>query len=223
MVEVNDILRESHILIGGCTGCGKSTLTNRILWELVHDKNNLLVLVDNKLTEYKPYKHMPNTLYYCTSINDTVNALEWTLEEIVRRGEIMQRDIFCREYTGKHIYILIDELADLMATAETKKRILPLLQRIAQIGRAFRIHLICCTQNATKQTIGTVKNNITCQIALRCSNRQESKNIIGINGAENISQFGVAYIHYKGLQTKLHFEPVRDSDVLAYMKQLKLI
>ena len=91
-----------------------------------------------------------------------------------------------------HVYIIIDEFADLMTTQ--KKQTLPHLIRIAQLGRAANIHLIIATQRPTKDIInGQIKVNIDCRVALRCPTAQDSRNIINVKGAETLPRYGYGY------------------------------
>ena len=88
-----------------------------------------------------------------------------------------------KEYQGSDMYVVIDELADLMVSI--KKETLPLLQRLAQIGRAARVHLICCTRNVMAVTIPTVlKCNFSTVLGLRTMNSQQSRMLISAAGCE---------------------------------------
>ena len=81
------------------------------------------------------------------------------------------------------LYVVIDELADLMVSI--KKETLPLLQRLAQIGRAARVHVIACTQNVLAVTIPTVlKCNFSTILGLRTCNAQQSRFLISTTGCE---------------------------------------
>ena len=94
----------------------------------------------------------------------------------------------------EQVYIIIDEFADLMTT--DKKRCLPLVQRIAQLGRAANMHLIICTQRPTVDMLpGVIKVNIDSRIALRCPTAQDSRNLVRVSGAEKLPRYG------KGLYT----------------------
>lgn len=213
MLKVSDIVNSSHALICGCSGSGKSVLTNTLVYNIASRSDCELVLIDNKGTEFKPYKLALNTLAYAVTPVACCEVLEWVLDEIMNRYISLEGDLFAREYKGKHLYVIIDELADLLTVTEIRKRALPVLQRIAQIGRASRVHLVMCTQSATKQTIGNVKNNVDCFVGLRVSTRQESKNVIGVNGCEMLTGYGKALCNYKGRIEKLEFTKVSDNDI----------
>ena len=111
-----------------------------------------------------------------------VRALDFALDETDRRFSVMQHNGI-REFDGPHLYVIVDELADLMTTQ--KKVILPQLQRLAQIGRAARVHLIACTQNVLAVTIPTVlKCNFSTVLGLRTATKQQSRYLIDAPGCE---------------------------------------
>ena len=88
-----------------------------------------------------------------------------------------------KEYTGPDLYVIIDELADLMVSL--RKETLPLLQRLAQVGRAARVHVIACSQNILAQTIPTVlKCNFSTILGLRTATAQQSRFLINTPGCE---------------------------------------
>ena len=91
--------------------------------------------------------------------------------------------------------MVVDELQDLMTTH--KKEAFPLLQRIAQIGRAARVHLIACTQSPIAAIIPTpLKCNFDARVALRTASRQDSRNIIDQAGCELLPRPATAHKAY---------------------------
>ena len=105
-----------------------------------------------------------------------------------------------RKYTGSDIYVIIDELADLMTT--NKREVAPLLQRIAQIGRAARVHIVAATQCPLAIVIPTqIKVNFDARVGLRTRSAQDSKNILGVNGCEQLPRYGQGfYMRPEGTQ-----------------------
>lgn len=174
-----------HILIAGATGSGKSVALNGIIHSLLMTEspfNCQFVLIDPKKVELIQYAKLPHTMKYASDHPDIVRALQWSVDETERRFSDMQRQ-GVKEYTGPHLYIVIDELADLMVSI--KKETLPLLQRLAQIGRAARVHVIACTQNVLAVTIPTVlKCNFSTILGLRTCNKQQSRFLIAEGGCE---------------------------------------
>lgn len=174
-----------HLLIAGATGSGKSVALNGIIHSLLMTQspfNCQFILIDPKKVELVQYKELPHTAQYASEHPDIVHALQWAIDETDRRFTVMQRQ-GTKEYGGSHLYVVIDELADLMVSI--KKETLPLLQRLAQIGRAARVHVIACTQNVLAVTIPTVlKCNFSTILGLRTCNKQQSRFLIAEGGCE---------------------------------------
>lgn len=174
-----------HLLIAGATGSGKSVALNGIITSLLMTQspfNCQFCLIDPKKVELIQYADLPHTARYASEHPDIVRALQWAVEETERRFSLMQKHSV-REYDGPHLYVVVDELADLMVSI--KKETLPLLQRLAQIGRAARVHVIACTQNVLAVTIPTVlKCNFSTILGLRTCNAQQSRFLISTSGCE---------------------------------------
>ena len=176
-----------HLLIAGCTGSGKSVALNGIVASLMIARSPFttqFVLIDPKRVELSQYKALPHTVKYAADHPDIVRALQWTLEETDRRFKYMS-SAGIKEYEGSHLYVIIDELADLMVSI--REETIPLLQRLAQIGRAARVHIIACSQNIMAQTIPTVlRCNFSTILGLRTANKQQSRFLINATGCEQL-------------------------------------
>lgn len=183
------LIQQPHILIAGCTGSGKSVLENALLHEiLLHSFENTLVLIDPKKVELYDYKHLPHCIAYADNAKSAVIYLQKTVDIMHSRYAEMQKQRI-KQYQGNHIYVIIDELADLMTQA--KKEVYPLLQQIGQLARACNIHLICCTQAPNRKVIpAELTLNFTDRIALRCQSAIESRQIINVPGAEKLPRYG---------------------------------
>lgn len=185
------MLNQPHLLIAGATGSGKSVLLNAFITYIQQTQtpsNYQFILIDPKKVELYKYLKSPFTLKYASENHTTINLLELAINEMMTRYDIMQAQGVTM-WQGSHIYIFIDELADLLTT--DKKAILPKLQRLAQLGRASKIHLVMCTQRPTKDILsGQLKVNLDSRIALRCATPQDSRNIIDISGAELLPRYG---------------------------------
>lgn len=180
-----DLATRPHLLIAGATGSGKSVAVNGIIASLLMTASPFrcqFVLIDPKRVELSDYRSLPHTLRYACDPPEIIRSLAWCVEETDRRYKWMQ-GTGVKEYTGPDLYVVIDELADLMTMH--KKECLPLLQRLAQVGRAARVHLIACTQNVLAVTIPTVlKCNFSTVLGLRTCNAQQSRFLISATGCE---------------------------------------
>lgn len=184
------ILDQTHVLIAGATGSGKSVLMNGLVWTILQSEPWMrkMILIDNKMVEFWRYRNCPHTIAYASDTKQIMLALYKAMEEIETRYKYM-RSIGSLKYEGSDIYVLVDEFADLITVM--KKESLPVLCRIAQIGRAAGVHLILATQRPTRDIInGQIKVNMDSRIALHVVSQIDSRNIIDMNGAEKLPRYG---------------------------------
>ena len=185
---------QAHVLIAGRTGSGKSVVINGIIHSQLctHSCGTVqLILIDPKRVELVQWANTPHCLFYASEPADRIRALQLAVNTIEDRYTEMQANRQ-RKYAGGHIYVIIDELADLLTTQ--KRAVLPLLQRIGQIGRAANVHLIAATQCPTAQVLSTqLRCNFDAILGLRTRSAQDSRNIIGQPGCESLPKYGRGY------------------------------
>ena len=207
-----DLARMPHMLVAGATGSGKTIALNNIIISLVyrHGPDSLrLVLVDPKRVEFPVYNDLPHLLTpVILDTERTVNILKWMIKEMERRfqvfSEVRARDIASyramyaeelKKHEGKkeeveieqmpYLVIIIDELADLMASRG--KDIEGLVVRLAQMARAVGIHLVLATQRPSVEVItGLIKANITARAAFQVASQVDSRTILDMAGAEKL-------------------------------------
>lgn len=191
--HIEHMTQQNHLLIAGCSGSGKSVLINTLIHQLLmrSPAKLELLLIDPKRVELSGYKKLPHCVGYASEHNEIIKLLKDAVNIMEARYISMQK-LQLREYNGKHLYIIFDEFGDLMTTS--KKEVEPLIIRLAQLGRAARIHLILATQNPSRQTITAgIKVNVVSSVALRCREALESRMIIGCKGAEELPRYGQGY------------------------------
>ena len=194
-----DMANQTHLLIAGASGAGKSVVINGILHALLHETPaaDRFILIDLKRVELDEYRDLPHVITYADDAPGAIQALQTALDTIEARYTYM-KPRRPRTYDGSHIYVIIDELADLMTTAG--KQAEPLLQRISQIGRGARVHLIMATQSPITKVITTpIKVNMTASLGLMTRSAQDSRNIIYKAGCEKLPyppDAGEAYGYY---------------------------
>ena len=192
-----NIDRMPHLLVAGATGSGKSIMIHSILISLLY-KNSpemlRLILMDPKRVELSIYENIPHLMTpVITDNKKAIGVLRWAIAEMERRYELLlgagARDI--QGYNNKssekipYLIIVIDELADLMASfgREVEGSII----RLAQMARATGIHLIVSTQRPSVEVItGLIKANITSRIALQVASQVDSRTILDASGAEKL-------------------------------------
>ena len=190
-----DMSNQTHLLIAGRTGSGKSVVVNGIIHSMLCQRSRdeaQLILIDPKRVELSQWKSVPHCLFYSADNPvDRLQALNLAVSMIEKRFADMETKGIKR-YDGGHIHVVIDELADIITTQ--KNDVLPLLQRIGQIGRAANVHMIACTQCPTAQILSTqLRCNFDSILGLRTRSAQDSRNIIGIKGCEKLPDHGQGY------------------------------
>lgn len=189
----DDMSAQPHLLVSGTTGSGKSVVINGIVHALLHRApcQAQLILIDPKRVELVQFKALPHTISYASEPLDIVEALRHAIAITEARYNAMQRTGE-KLYTGPDLYVLIDELADILTT--NRKAIQPLLQRLCQIGRAARVHVIAGTQCPLASILSTpIKVNFDARVGLRTRSAQDSRNILGMKGCEVLPRYGIGY------------------------------
>ncbi|KKU91623.1 MAG: Cell division FtsK/SpoIIIE [Candidatus Jorgensenbacteria bacterium GW2011_GWA1_48_11] len=191
-----DIEKMPHLLIAGATGSGKSIMIHSLLISLLYRNSPemlRLIMIDPKRVELSIYDGIPQLLTpVITDNKKSIGALRWAIQEMERRYQILleagARDI--KSYNKNKtlmpfIVIVIDELADLMASfgREVEGSII----RLAQMARATGIHLVVSTQRPSVEVItGLIKANITSRVALQVASQVDSRTILDTAGAEKL-------------------------------------
>jgi S-DNA-T family DNA segregation ATPase FtsK/SpoIIIE len=208
------MLEQNHLLIAGATGSGKSVVVNGIIYNGMYSSPDefQMILIDPKRVELVAYKDIPHTVAYASEPADMVKALQTALKITENRYTEMQA-ARVKKYSGAHLYVIIDELADLMTT--NRKQVQPLIQRLCQIGRAARVHVIAATQCPLAAVIPTpIKVNFDSRVGLRTRSAQDSRNILGATGCETLPRYGKCY-YMTAAGTELLNVPMYTDDEIA--------
>lgn len=213
-----DMLKQPHLLIAGATGSGKSVVINALIHTALtkfpgeQADGVWFILIDPKRVELVQYANLPHTIKYASEPETILQALNYAMAYCENRYKAMQK-ARVKKYPGGDIYVIIDEFADLMTSQ--KKAVMPLIQRIAQIGRAARVHIILATQTPIAKILPTeIKCNFDSRLALRTRSAQDSRNITGFNGCENLPRYGQGY-YMTPEQEKIYALPMIDDAELA--------
>ncbi|OGY37362.1 MAG: hypothetical protein A3E36_02965 [Candidatus Andersenbacteria bacterium RIFCSPHIGHO2_12_FULL_45_11b] len=198
ITQVGTIESMPHLLIAGATGSGKSIFINTLILSLLYRNSPALVrmiLVDPKRVELSLYNNIPHLLTpVITEPDKTVNALKWAVKEMDRRYRLLaesgSRNLASFNANNPDqamplIVIVIDELADLMATHS--RDVEGMIVRLAQMARAIGIHLVLATQRPSVNVItGIIKANIPARIAFNVASQIDSRTILDGAGAEKL-------------------------------------
>ena len=203
-MRVCDLQKMPHMLVAGSTGSGKSVCLNTMLISMLYkySPDDLkLILIDPKQVEFFMFNGLPHMLLKnaITEPQKAINALKWAIQEMERRYTLMTnygvRNIAefnktSEVVSGKvdkvpSIVIVIDEVADLMATSS--KELEDYIARLAAKARAASIHIVLATQRPSVDVItGVIKTNLPSRIAFAVLNYQDSKTILDKGGAEKL-------------------------------------
>lgn len=208
----DELLTRPHLLVAGATGSGKSVMINSLLYTLLtySPDEKQVMLIDPKRVELSAYKGIPHVKAWAAENSDILALLTRAVDIMNNRYAVMEKHDM-QLWEGYDLYIVIDEFADIMVTMPNE--VTPLIQRLAQLGRAAKVHLWICTQAPNRQVLkANVILNMTDRIALHCNDRMESRQIIGEKGAELLPEYGKGiYKNPKGLRlVDIPFTPKED-------------
>lgn len=232
-----DLEKMPHLLIAGSTGSGKSVCINTIITALLFNNSPQdlkILLVDPKRVELTNYNKIPHLLTeVVTEVDKTVSALKWAVWEMERRykmfEELGRRNIIAYNSSpgpeGRlpYIVIIIDELADLMATSA--KDVEASIVRLAQMARATGMHLVIATQRPSVDVLtGLIKANITSRVAFATASQVDSRTILDVGGAEKLLGNGDMLFLGNGLNRPRRLQGcfVSDGeidDLVSYLKE----
>ena len=192
-----DILDQPHTLIAGTTGSGKSVLLNTIIYTILHFApcEKQLILIDPKKVDLRKFRKLPHTLVHAKENAEIIRALKWAENCMDKRYRQMEK-VNVELYQGSDIYVVIDELSDILTERSIRLLTLPIITRLARFGRAARIHVIGATQCPNRKTLSAeFVGNCPCRVGLRCREAIESRQIVGNNDAMQLPMHG-AGIYY---------------------------
>ncbi|MBU8869240.1 MAG: DNA translocase FtsK [Gemmatimonadales bacterium] len=205
-----DLASLPHLLVAGSTGSGKSVCLNSMICNLLLNNQPTtlrMILIDPKMLEMSVYNGIPHLLLpVVTDPREALKALQWMVAQMEYRyrklAKYSVRNI--KQYNDKvglgevidsagekvtepmpYYLTVVDELADLML--QLGKDLEDLITRLAQKARAVGIHLVLATQRPSVDVLtGVIKANIPCRIAFRVIQKNDSRTILDMNGAEQL-------------------------------------
>lgn len=219
-----DISKAPHILIAGTTGSGKSVMLHNIIASLLlknDPETAQFLIVDPKMVEFRYfYQGHPCVQQIITDPADALEALENASSEMMRRYEIMSLQGL-RFWNGCKLYIVIDEVADLIDTCG--KRVEKQIANIARLGRGAGVHLIVATQHPTAQVLSRqITANLDTRIALRVDDSTASRLIIREAGAEKLRNKGDAIMRNADGTRFFHGAFITDAELEAFAKSYEM-
>jgi hypothetical protein len=150
----------NHVLIGGASDNGKSSLQSVLLAYVAACQDAEAVLIDLKPGAVELGPWAPCALSLADSPAKALHTLQWLWEEVERRGALMKEwgrklgKPVKKWIPGEHgpaIFVFIDELAELMRQLPNAAK---LLESLLQVARFTGITLVCATQSPSNRVFG---------------------------------------------------------------------
>lgn len=197
-----DVTRWPHVLGGGATDQGKSSWVRQALCTLI--KRNPPSRVKFLLMDFKSglelgeFESIPHLIQngFVEDIEDAEETLQQITAIMDRRmaklKEAGVRDIRGWNYGHRHnkmsrLFVVIDELQDLMYEPRIKSKVEALVRTVARKGRAAGIYLWMFTQTPNKEVVTrSIKGNISARLAFGCPDNQSSMLIIDTGAASRL-------------------------------------
>ncbi|MCW2899038.1 MAG: translocase FtsK [Streptosporangiaceae bacterium] len=233
-VHVADLSRLPHLLVAGATGSGKSVFLRGLLVELLRARTPEqleLVIVDPKRLDFAPFAKAPH-VRNAQIISDPDIALETLRSTLVNELERRQPILEAAEVSSAsefyesggtleelpQLVILIDEFADLVLSGSDRKAFSELIQKYAQLTRAYGIFLVIATQRPSVDVItGSIKANLSARIAFSLPSVRDSMTVLDQGGAENLLGDGDLLFYRNGKVERLQAPLTNLADVRAVL------
>lgn len=186
-----DVRKDSQILIGGCTGTGKSFLLACILANLIYNSSDKIViyLLQVAKSELSAFEDCPCVRKACYSMKECLGALEDIMGIVNQRSNkfkekgirnITQWNIHFKKEYMKEIYVIIEELSFFMECEQ--------IVDLSKVGRSVGIHIISCIQRTVATEMNsTLKSQMT-RITFKQKSSIDSTNIINTPDAKYLKE-----------------------------------
>lgn len=207
--EVRMLGAESHMMVQGVTGTGKTVLINQIICGAGLSGNYQVVLVGDSLTDHVEVEKMKNV--YTVEVGEDLpigndsglshsyplelrNVLSDTVREMKRRKDLMRKkkvkkigQIRKRD-RPQSILLIIDEFQNAVMAADAADRSLSrtiqgLAAQVAREGRKFNVHLLLVAQRATKDLSAGLRSQLV-MITYKTKDANESRYATGSSSAD---------------------------------------
>jgi S-DNA-T family DNA segregation ATPase FtsK/SpoIIIE len=200
-LEVIDLVKLPHLLIGGATGTGKSVCIHTIANSLLSlAAPPMVVLIDLKVAEYI---YLEEKVLLVTELETACEALRRLVREMKKRQQLLKQSKFVNieKYNAKcsgripYIVLIIDELAELKDKDAQEN-----LETLLRLCRASGICIVAATQRPSSKifaskSFGDAKANFVGRLCYQTISGIDSRIILDSSeGADLPAIPGRAYL-----------------------------
>lgn len=219
-IEIADLSRLPHLLVAGATGSGKSVFLRGLLVELIRQRTPeqlSLMIIDPKRLDFAAFAGAPHVRgnAIISDPDEALERLQFTLDaEISLRQPILEEAGVSSasefyESGGRledlpQLVILVDEFADLVLAGSDRRAFSEMIQRYAQLTRAYGIFLVLATQRPSVDVVtGSIKANLSARIAFSLPSATDSRTVLDRGGAEDLLGDGDLLFYRNGRTVRL--------------------
>lgn len=196
-----DFNQISHLIIAGTVAAGKTIAIHRMIDELSSHcapEQVGFVLIDPKYVEMRMWCDLPHLVFPIAMGRKNGQAAIETLYGI------MQERIAGHAPTTRHIFVMIDELADFVV-GESADKTIDYLSEVLETGSKVNIHLIGATQGPSwfSKPNKLSFSSFPYRLVGRFFNKMDSKRFLG-NGDASELHSGDMFLLTPTEKTRLH-------------------
>ena len=227
-----------HAIVGGRSGKGKTVFLDNIISRAItiYSPDDLrFALLDMKGIEFNDYKNLPHVQAFCSSTNfeNAIKIVEFLQSELKSREALFnsveaKNIVDYKKKSGKvmpRLLVIIDEFQNLFTGNYKTDGFIEdiLIKQILRIGRAYGVHLICCTQSLGDGVRSSFLNNIPLRIAFQMTQDQSRSFLSMSNSAADTLKVGeLIYNEQDGLLSEnimVNVDNLQSDDVQKYIME----
>ncbi|WP_019241485.1 MULTISPECIES: FtsK/SpoIIIE domain-containing protein [Bacillus] len=200
----HDFDANTHLIVAGTSGGGKSVFLKSVITTLVtrkpSDANLYLIDLKGGLA-FNRFRKLPNVRGLAKNPTEALEQLAIVQAKMNERIDYLlahgYEDVKEAGFSERY-FVIIDEAADIAPCDECTS----IIEDIARRGRAAGFTLIYCTQYATNAVLSSqVRQNVSAQLCFRLRTEIASRAVIDEGGAEKLPLVKGRAIYRNDLKT----------------------